>query len=83
VPTIPVHVLLFSLPSLRSGPDGVRAERASASGLRDQVESMKQSLTPDSSALVVVLDDRCVKDVERDLNQANDRAVIANQIASR
>jgi hypothetical protein len=43
---------------------------------------MKQSLTPHSSALVVALDDRWVKDVERDLNQANDRAVIANQIAS-
>jgi uncharacterized membrane protein len=50
---------------------------------RDQVESMKQSLTPDSSALVVVLDDRWVQDVERDMNQAHARAVIANQIANK
>lgn len=49
----------------------------------DKVESMKQSLTPDSSALVVVLDHRWVQDVERDLNQAHARAVIANQIASK
>jgi uncharacterized membrane protein len=50
---------------------------------REKVESMKQSLTPDTSALVVVLEDRWVQDVERDLNQAHARAVIANQIASR
>jgi len=50
---------------------------------RDKVESMKQSLTPDSSALVVVLNDRWVQDVQRDLNQAHARAVIANQIASK
>jgi uncharacterized membrane protein len=50
---------------------------------RDDVESMKQSLIPDSSALVVVLDNRWVKDVERDMNQANARQVIANQIASK
>jgi len=50
---------------------------------RDRVESMKQSLTPDSSALVVVLDDRWVQDVERDMNQAHARAVIANQIANK
>jgi Protein of unknown function (DUF1269) len=50
---------------------------------RDKVESMKQSLTPDSSALVVVLNDRWVQDVERDMNQAHARAVIANQIVSK
>ena len=50
---------------------------------RDNVNSMKQSLTPDSSALVVVLDDRWVKDVEKDLNQAHARAVITDQIASK
>jgi uncharacterized membrane protein len=50
---------------------------------RDKVESMKQSLVPDSSALVVVLDDKWVKDVERDLTEAHARAVVANQIASR
>ncbi len=50
---------------------------------RNDVESMKQSLIPDSSALVVVLQDRWVKDVQRDMNQANARRVIANQIASK
>ena len=43
---------------------------------RDKVESMKQSLVPDSSALVVVLEDKWVQDVERDLNQAHARAVV-------
>jgi uncharacterized membrane protein len=50
---------------------------------RDQVQSMKESLTEDSSAIVVVLDDRWVQNVEKDLNQAHARAVIANQIASK
>jgi uncharacterized membrane protein len=79
---------------LLGGPVGV-AIGASAGGAvgyltgeavgipRDKVESMKQSLVPDSSALVVVLNDKWVKDVERDMNQAHARAVIANQIASK
>jgi uncharacterized membrane protein len=50
---------------------------------RDKVESMKQSLTPDSSAIVVVLNDRWVQNVEKDLQQAQARQVIANQIASK
>ena len=49
----------------------------------ESVQSMKDSLIPDSSALVVVLDDRWVKDVQRDMSQANAREVIANQIASK
>jgi uncharacterized membrane protein len=49
---------------------------------QERVDSMKQSLTPDSSALIVVLDDRWVQDVERSLDQAHARAVIANQIAT-
>ena len=50
---------------------------------RDKVESMKQALVPDSSALVVVLDDRWVQDVDRDLRQAQAREVIASQIVSK
>jgi hypothetical protein len=46
----------------------------------DKVESMKKALTPNSSALVVVLDDRWVQDVERDMHQAKARQVIASQI---
>ena len=50
---------------------------------RDKVDSMKQSLTPDSSALVVVLNDRWVQDVEKDLQQAQARQVIGSQIGTR
>jgi uncharacterized membrane protein len=48
---------------------------------RDKVDSMRASLTPNSSALVVVLDDKWVQDTEKSLNQLHARAVIANQIA--
>ncbi|HMF93410.1 MAG TPA: DUF1269 domain-containing protein [Vicinamibacterales bacterium] len=50
---------------------------------RDNVESMKQALVPDSSAVVVVLEDRWVKDVQRDLQQEQSREVIASQIANK
>jgi uncharacterized membrane protein len=50
---------------------------------RENVQSMKDALIPDSSAIVVVLEDRWVQDVQRDMNQANAREVIANQIASK
>jgi hypothetical protein len=49
---------------------------------QDKVEEMRASLTPDSSALVVVLDDKWLKDVEHSMQQAQARAVIANQIAT-
>src|SRR5262245_18145755 len=49
---------------------------------QDRIDTMKQSLTSNSSALIVVLDDRWVNDVQREMNQAHARAVIANQIAS-
>ena len=49
----------------------------------DKVERMKKALTPNSSALVVVLDDRWVQDVERDMRQATARQIIASQIGTR
>jgi uncharacterized membrane protein len=49
----------------------------------DKVESMKKALTPNSSALVVVLDDRWVNGVERDMRQAKARQIIASQIGVR
>ena len=49
---------------------------------QDRIDMMKQSLTSNSSALIVVLDDRWVNDVQREMNQAHARAVIANRIAS-
>jgi len=89
-----VGAIIGGVIGLVGGPAGVAAGATAGGAVgyltgdavgipRDQVETMKQSLTPDSSALVVVLNDRWVKDVERDLNQANARAVIANQIASK
>ena len=49
---------------------------------RDKVQTMKQSLVPDSSALIVVLADRWVQDVDHDMRQAQAREVVASQIAS-
>jgi uncharacterized membrane protein len=89
-----VGAVVGGMIGLLGGPLGV-ALGASAGGAtgyltgeavgipRDRVESMKQSLTPNSSALVVVLDDRWVKDVQQDLDKAHARAVVANQIATK
>jgi len=77
---------------LLGGPAGVAAGATAGTAFgyltgdavgisRDSVKSMEQSLTPDSSALIVVLYDRWVQDVQRELNQATAREVIANQIA--
>jgi len=49
---------------------------------RDKVESMRTALTPNSSALVVVLEDKWVADVDRGMRQAAARDVIASKIAS-
>lgn len=49
---------------------------------RENVETMKTSLTPGSSALAVVLDDRWVQDVEKGLTQAQARQVVAEKIAA-
>ena len=87
-----VGVLLGAVVGLVGGPLGVAAGATAGGAVgyltgdavgisRDDVENMKTSLTPDSSALVVVLDDVWVQDVSRDLNQAHARAVIASQIA--
>jgi uncharacterized membrane protein len=88
-----VGAVLGGVIGLLGGPVGVAAG-ATAGGAagyltgdavgipRDKVESMKSSLTPDSSALVVVLEDRWVKDVQHDMQQAQAREVIANQIAT-
>jgi uncharacterized membrane protein len=89
-----VGAVLGGVIGLVGGPIGVAAGATAGGAMgyltgdavgipRDKVESMKQSLTPDSSALVVVLDDKWVQDVEHGLSQANARAVIANQIASK
>jgi uncharacterized membrane protein len=76
---------------LVGGPAGVAAGATAGSAFgyltgdavgisRDSVKSMEQALTPDSSAVIVVLYDQWMKDVQKDMNQANARQVIANQI---
>jgi uncharacterized membrane protein len=88
-----VGAILGGVIGLVGGPIGVVAGATAGGAVgyltgdavgipRDKVDSMKQALTPDSSALVVVLDDQWVQDVERDMRQAQAREVIANQIAS-
>jgi uncharacterized membrane protein len=49
---------------------------------KDMVEQMKSSLTPGSSALAVVLEDKWVEDVDKALRQANARQVVAEKIAA-
>ena len=88
-----VGAVLGAVVGLVGGPLGVAAGATAGGAVgyltgdavgisRDNVESMKASLTPNSSALVVVLEDRWVQNVERDMNQAHAREVIANQIGA-
>lgn len=88
-----VGAVLGGVVGLVGGPAGVAAGAAAGGAVgfltgeavgipRDKVDSMKASLTPNSSALVVVLDDKWVQDTERGLRQLNAREVIAHQIAS-
>jgi uncharacterized membrane protein len=88
-----VGAVLGGIIGLVGGPVGVAAGAVTGGGVgyltgdavgipREKVERIQVSLKPNSSALVVVLDDRWVQDVQRDLNQAHARAVIASQIAA-
>jgi uncharacterized membrane protein len=88
-----VGAILGGVIGLVGGPVGVAAGAAAGGAVgyltgdavgisRDQVEAMKQALVPDSSAIIAVLDDRWVQDVEKDMRQAQARDVIANQIAA-
>jgi uncharacterized membrane protein len=87
-----VGAVLGGVIGLIGGPAGVAAGAAAggtfgyltgdAVGIpQDKVQTMRSSLTPNTSALVVVLDNKWVQNVERDMNQAHARAVIANEIA--
>jgi len=88
-----VGAVLGGVIGLVGGPVGAVAG-AAAGGLvgyltgdavgipRDKVESMRTALTPNSSALVVVLEDRWVNDVERGMRQAAVRDMIASKIAA-
>ena len=88
-----IGAVLGGVIGLVGGPAGVAAGAAAGGAVgyltgdavgipRDKVESMRTALTPNSSALVVVLDDTWVQDTERSLRQLSARQVIASQIVS-
>jgi len=88
-----VGAVLGGVIGVVGGPVGVAAGAAAGGSLgyltgnevgisKDMVENMKTSLTPGSSALAVVLEDRWVQDVEKGLKQANARQVVAEKIAT-
>ena len=88
-----VGAVLGAVVGVLGGPAGAVAGAAAGGSLgyltgdkvgvsRSMVDDMKASLTPGSSALAVVLDDRWVQDVEKGLRQAQARQVIAEKIAT-
>jgi uncharacterized membrane protein len=85
-----VGAIMGAVIGVVGGPAGAVAGAAAGGSLgyltgddvgisKDMVEQMKSSLTPGSSALAVVLEDRWVKDVVKDLKQAQARQVIADK----
>jgi len=88
-----IGAVLGAVIGVVGGPAGAAAGAAAGGSLgyltgnevgisKDMVNDMTQSLTPGSSALAVVLDDRWVQDVEKGLKQANARQVVAEKIAT-
>ena len=87
-----VGAVIGALIGVVGGPVGSVAGATAGGGLgyltgdsvgipRETVDKMKAGLVPGSSALIVVLDDRWVQDVEKGLREANARLVIGSQIA--
>ena len=88
-----VGAILGGVIGVVGGPAGAVAGAAAGGSLgyltgnevgisKENVETMKTSLTPGSSALAVILDDRWVQDVEKGLKEAHARSVVADQIAT-
>jgi len=88
-----VGAILGAVIGVLGGPAGAAAGAAAGGSLgyltgnevgisREMVDDMKASLTPGSSALAVVLDDRWVQDVEKGLRQAQARKVVAEKITA-
>jgi len=86
-----VGAIIGGVVGLVGGPIGVAAGATAGGAVgfltgdavgipRDKVEEMRSSLTPNSSALIVVLDDKWVNDTQKSMNEAHARAVIAHQI---
>ena len=87
-----VGAVLGAVIGVLGGPAGAAAGAAAGGSLgyltgnqvgisREIVDKMKADLTAGSSALIVVLEDRWVQDVEKGLEQAHARRVIAEKIA--
>ena len=88
-----VGAILGGVIGVLGGPAGAVAGAAAGGSLgyltgnevgisRENVETMKTSLTPGSSALAVILEDRWVQDVEKGLREAHARQVVAEKIAA-
>jgi len=88
-----VGAVLGGVIGVLGGPAGAVAGAAAGGSLgyltgnevgisKDMVEKMKASLTPGTSALAVVLDDRWVQDVQKGLQQAEARQIVAEKIAA-
>lgn len=88
-----VGAVLGGVIGVLGGPAGVVAGAAAGGSVgyltgdqvgisKDTVDRMKAALTPNSSALVVVLDDRWVQDVAKGLKEAQAREVISEAISS-
>ena len=88
-----IGAILGGVIGVVGGPAGAVAGAAAGGSLgyltgnevgisKENVETMKTSLTPGSSALAVILDDRWVQDVEKSLREAHARQVVADQIAA-
>jgi uncharacterized membrane protein len=86
-----VGAVLGGVIGVLGGPVGAAAGAAAGGSLgyltgnevgisKEMVEQMKSSLTPGTSALAVVLDDRWVKDVQKGLEKAQARQVVAERI---
>ena len=74
-PNPAIQVMLGSL----SEPSGGMAAGANVID-RKVVDSLRASLTPGTSALIAVLDDRWVRDVQRELRGADARAMMFTRI---
>ena len=88
-----VGAVLGGVIGVLGGPAGAVAGAAAGGSLgyltgddvgisRDTVNQMKSSLTPGTSALIVVLDNRWVDDVQKGLEQSQARRVVAEKIAN-
>jgi len=88
-----VGAILGATIGVLGGPPGAVAGAAVGGGAgylagdavgipRETIEEMKASLTPGTSALIVVLDNKWVQDVDKALRQASARHVVAAQVAT-